>query len=180
MPNSFFIADTHFFHRNIIKYCPDTRGQFSDEIQMNEVIIDNWNKQVKPDDIVYHLGDFAFTNIANAIKLLDALNGRIVIISGNHDHKLIKSEEFKSMLYNIEFVYYETVIEKTNVIMCHYPIRSWNGMAHGSYHLHGHTHGKCQQPGRSLDVGIDNKKNLSLWSWAEIVDFMNDRFFKNI
>ncbi len=167
-----FTADTHFYHRNIIKYSA-VRNCFTDEFHMNEVIIDNWNKQVKPTDIVYHLGDFAFTNATNAIELLRRLNGKVILISGNHDHKIIKNEEFKSLLYNLEFSYHETVIDKINVIMCHYPLRSWNGMSYGSFHLHGHTHGKCQQPGKSLDVGIDNRTDFKLWSWGEIRAFMD-------
>ena len=177
MPDIFVTSDTHFYHKNIIKYSA-VRNCFTDELHMNEVIIDIWNKQVKPNDIVYHLGDFAFTNAENATNLVKSLTGKICLVSGNHDHKLIKNSEFCAKLYNLEFGYHETKIDKTNIVMCHYPIRSWNGMHYGSYHLHGHTHGTCQQPGRSLDVGIDNRTDFKLWTWDEIVDFMSNRFSK--
>ena len=53
--NIFFTADTHFFHRNIIKYC---NRPFHSVGEMNETMIANWNAVVKPRSIIYHLGDF--------------------------------------------------------------------------------------------------------------------------
>ena len=51
----YIISDTHFNHENIIKYC---NRPFKDINEMNDAIIDNWNRIVKKDEIVYHLGDF--------------------------------------------------------------------------------------------------------------------------
>ena len=110
MNEIYFIADTHFYHRNSIKYSA-VRNCFTDELHMNEVLIDNWNKQVKPNDIVYHLGDFAFTNAENATNLLKSLSGKKIVISGNHDHKLIKNAAFCAELYNLELSYHETKID---------------------------------------------------------------------
>ena len=52
----FFTADTHWGHRNIIRYC---QRPFADVDEMNEALITNWNSTVGKDDIVFHLGDFA-------------------------------------------------------------------------------------------------------------------------
>ena len=52
-----FISDTHFGHNNIIEYC---RPHFASIDEMESAIIENWNKAVKPGDLVYHLGDFAW------------------------------------------------------------------------------------------------------------------------
>lgn len=52
-----FIADTHFNHENIIKYCD---RPFSNTKEMNEYIIQKWNSVAKEDDVVYHLGDVGF------------------------------------------------------------------------------------------------------------------------
>lgn len=53
----YFIADTHFYHENIIKYC---NRPFKNSKQMNEYIVNKWNSVVTKDDIVYHLGDVGF------------------------------------------------------------------------------------------------------------------------
>ena len=53
----YFIADTHFNHKNIIEYC---NRPFKDTNKMNEYIIQKWNSVVKENDIVYHLGDVEF------------------------------------------------------------------------------------------------------------------------
>ena len=54
---TFFIADTHFGHKNIIKYC---NRPFANIEEMNETLIENWNKAVSAEDAVYILGDFAY------------------------------------------------------------------------------------------------------------------------
>ena len=55
----YVIADTHFYHNNIIKYC---NRPFEDVEKMNELIINKWNSVVSNEDIVLHLGDFGFVS----------------------------------------------------------------------------------------------------------------------
>lgn len=52
----YFTADTHFFHKNIIRYCD---RPFESITKMNNVMINNWNNTVGKNDTVYALGDFA-------------------------------------------------------------------------------------------------------------------------
>lgn len=53
----FIIADTHFYHENIIKYCD---RPFENASIMNDIMIEKWNSVVGKSDIVIHLGDFRF------------------------------------------------------------------------------------------------------------------------
>ncbi len=77
----YFIADTHFNHENIIKYC---NRPFKNSKEMNEYIISKWNSVVTKDDIVYHLGDVGFGSTEELKKLVSSLNGTKILIRGNH------------------------------------------------------------------------------------------------
>ena len=64
---TFVISDLHLGHKNIIKLCD---RPFKSLEEMDNVIINNWNKVVTDEDIVYVLGDFAYKGL-NAEKYLD-------------------------------------------------------------------------------------------------------------
>ena len=51
----YFTADTHFSHKNILLY--ENRPYQSIE-EMDNDLIEKWNKTVGKNDTVYHLGDF--------------------------------------------------------------------------------------------------------------------------
>ena len=78
----YVISDTHFGHANIIKYCD---RPFNDADQMDSMLIKNWNEIITPDDIVWHLGDFALKNKEKTINYFRRLNGRKMLVLGNHD-----------------------------------------------------------------------------------------------
>ena len=83
--DTWLISDTHFFHHNIIDYCG---RPFQDVVEMNETLIENWNRVVKPGDRVYHLGDVAMggSHVYKQLPtLLARLNGSKTLIVGNHD-----------------------------------------------------------------------------------------------
>jgi calcineurin-like phosphoesterase family protein len=78
----FLTADHHFGHRNIIRYCA---RPFRDVEEMDAAMVENWNAAIGKDDLVVHLGDFALASRKRIADLLDTLNGRKVLILGNHD-----------------------------------------------------------------------------------------------
>jgi len=82
MSKIYFTADCHFSHDKIIVY---TNRPFKTVEKMNDKIIENWNNKVQRNDIVYHLGDFAFKGKSKADYFENQLNGKIVHILGNHD-----------------------------------------------------------------------------------------------
>ena len=88
MSRILFIGDTHFNHKNIIEYTSRTRWfEPKDTMSMESEIILRWNEVVKPEDIVYHLGDFAFGDQEEIKRLVKQLNGKIRLILGNHDKR---------------------------------------------------------------------------------------------
>ena len=78
----FVISDPHFNHSNIIPY---SNRPFSSVKEMDETIIANWNKTVGPNDTVFCLGDFCFGTKDNIPYYARQLNGRKILIKGNHD-----------------------------------------------------------------------------------------------
>ena len=79
----FVIADLHLGHRNIIQYC---RRPFSSAAEMDRVLIRNWNYTVSPENEVFYLGDLRHgVHALPAARYLARLNGRIQVVSGNHD-----------------------------------------------------------------------------------------------
>lgn len=79
----FTISDTHFGHENIIQYC---NRPFKNVEEMDKILIKNWNETVSNKDVVIHLGDFAFCSKERAREICSELNGRKILIKGNHDN----------------------------------------------------------------------------------------------
>lgn len=153
MGNIFFTSDQHYGHENIIKYCD---RPFSSVKEMDEVMIENHNKTVKPEDTVYMVGDFAFHyHPEDILKLAKKLNGKKVWITGNHDRHIGK--EFPGQIFHRILELGGKDWFPYNPTLCHYPMLSWNASFHGSFQLHGHTHGTIpfDPTVRRLDVGVD-------------------------
>ena len=72
------ISDTHFFHENIGRYCNRPEN-------WQDLIINNWNDLIAPDEQVLHLGDFALGKKMNFELLTGSLKGKLFLIRGNHD-----------------------------------------------------------------------------------------------
>lgn len=87
MKNIFFISDTHFGHANMltfINYDGTRMRPFSSVEECDELMIENWNKLVKPTDTIYHLGDIIY-HCKNRDEIMQRLNGEKILIKGNHD-----------------------------------------------------------------------------------------------
>jgi calcineurin-like phosphoesterase family protein len=145
-----FTSDTHFGHRNIIKYCD---RPFNSIEEHDRKLIEYWNESVAPGDTVYHLGDFALCRQPEARAIANRLNGQIFLILGNHD-KVIRGMEDCF----VKVAHYHELKLKTDyrkIVLFHYAQRVWNASHHGSYHLFGHSHGGLPDYGLSTDVGVD-------------------------
>lgn len=152
----FITSDTHFGHKNVIKFCPASRGKYSSVDEMNAGMIAEWNSQVTPDDTTYILGDFAFTSASQAVEILKQLNGTKILIEGNHDRSLLRDPAFRHEFKLIRD-YYEIYHNDTKVVMSHYPMTAWNQSFRGSVMLHGHLHDRKSglEEYRVRNVGYD-------------------------
>ena len=131
-----YIADLHFGHSNIIRF--DNRP-FGSVEEMNETLINNWNKKVKSNDTTYILGDFCWGKEPEWIDILDRLNGNKVLIRGNHDLKQMSKALKDKFLYIKER--HEISDFGKKIIMSHYPELAYKSSYNPNvFMLHGHVH----------------------------------------
>lgn len=160
----YFTADTHFNHKNIIRFC---NRPFQDVIEMNEVLIERWNKTVRNEDTIYHLGDVGFGYINH---ILDRLNGNKILILGSHDKDLRQYEKYFNEITPLANI----VIQKQPITLCHYAMRTWHRSHYNSWQLYGHSHGLLKPQGKSWDVGVDVNEFTPI-SFYTLKTIMKDR-----
>jgi calcineurin-like phosphoesterase family protein len=119
---------------------------------------------------------------------LAQLNGIKHWIRGNHDYGLAKKPDVASFFQWIRDYYVLKVHDKLQsdedekeyqyhqpIVLSHFPILSWDGMSHGTWHLHGHCHGSIDKTwnatGTRMDVGVDTN-NLYPYSYEDIKNHM--------
>lgn len=145
---TWFTADTHFGHGNIIRYC---QRPFRDTREMDGAMISAWNAAVGPDDTVWHLGDFAFRSARAPMDLLRRLNGIKHLVWGNHDGPDCRAAPG----WTSSQPYAEVSVEGQRLVLFHYACRVWNGCGRGAVQLYGHSHARLPGSSLSLDVGVD-------------------------
>ncbi len=135
MNEVWFTSDTHLGHKNILEYEKEARP-FKTVEEMNEALISNWNDTVRPKDIIWHLGDFAFGR--SNVELAGRLNGRKRLILGNHD------------VYNnsVYLAYFEKLFGVTywkRCVLSHIPVHVGNLGSRALLNVHGHLHSRNVQ-----------------------------------
>lgn len=139
---NYFISDTHLGHSAVIKY--DDRP-FTTVEEMDEAIIARWNGVVNNGDTVYIVGDLCWET-SDAPRYLSRLNGKKILITGNHDEKWLTRTD-GAKYFKLITPYLETEINGVKITLCHYPMLEWrNSRKKGSkklgYLIHGHTHAR--------------------------------------
>jgi calcineurin-like phosphoesterase family protein len=146
MNDVWFTSDHHFGQKRIIELAS---RPFASVEEMDDLMAAKWNARVKPGDLVYHLGDFAF---ADHTPYLKRLKGQKRLIVGNHDHsnRVNKAEGWAT----IDTLLHVTVAN-VPLVLCHYAMRVWSRSHHGAIQLYGHSHGNLPGDSQSCDVGVD-------------------------
>jgi calcineurin-like phosphoesterase family protein len=145
----YFTSDHHFGHAGARSLY---RRPFGSVAEMDRRMIDHWNAVVAPEDEVWHLGDFAVRQSPERVgHLLSVLRGRKRLIRGNNDDAIVAG---CAGWASVE-AYAEVTVEGKELVLCHYPFRTWRGMGKGALNLHGHSHGRLKPLPRQFDVGVD-------------------------
>lgn len=158
----YFTSDLHFFHKNIMKYCPAYRN-YDDVEAMNEGIVSEWNKAVPKDAIVFILGDISLGGKdKKIIELLERMNGKKYLCLGNHDSMFTAETPLGAQFEDVQNQYYLRIAGQ-KVVLNHYPFENWrNGGTENGIQLFGHIHSEgigCSPIVKScdqLDCGWDN------------------------
>ena len=173
----FMTSDSHLGHFNICKYC---HRPFQSRSEMDQTLIANWNSVVPEDGIVVHCGDFMLpheNNIKEYMKYLNKLNGRVLLLRGNHDIiELLTSNEKLISVQDKAMI----EVDSIKIYAEHYPCAAFNG----DYHIYGHVHtlsdGICYGMDAealkamkrvTYDVGVDqnNYTPVSYWQLCDII-----------
>jgi len=202
--NVFFCSDPHYGHSGIVRGTSsweNKRGtrDFNTVEEHDKVLIDNINKTVGEDDILFCLGDWSFgnykngENISNIRKFREQLKCKnIHLILGNHCQEIRKNKDnsrelFSSVNDYLEILVIEQPIEqgekpnKQEIVLSHYSFRTWNKSSKGSYMLFGHSHGSLGEVGgKTMDVGFDTHFEFRPYSFAEIKEKLKDKEYISI
>ena len=142
MTNTFFISDTHFGHTNSwLKFKREDGTPlrpFTSTEEMDDTMVDNWNKKVGPKDRIYHLGDFCMRR--KDLQTFSRLNGRICLLLGNHD--VWKRADYDKWAPNIDTFQGVKMMPKLGWILSHVPVYSDIFGDLWKYNIHGHLHHK--------------------------------------
>ena len=155
--STYYISDTHFGHKSVLRLA---KRPFDSVEEMNERIIENWNRCVKDGDRVYFLGD-VFFKAEGYEDILGRLKGEKHLILGNHDtswleeyHDSSRDKEgcMNHVGYRIKGTktdlgkYFKSVNEILQItdgergcVLCHYPLLTWKHEKR-LYMIHGHLH----------------------------------------
>lgn len=179
MQNIFFTADSHVGHCNLcrgVSHWKDKSGcrYFNTVEEMNELILKNINDVVRVNDVLYHLGDFAWGDKAIFEFRSQIKCKNIHLIVGNHDGDILTRDKFKPLFKSITKIN-DIKINGQHIVLCHTPFASWNKKCHNSWHLYGHIHANPypfdNRYDLSMNVGVDTNE-FKPYSHEEVEIYM--------
>ena len=150
----FIISDTHFGHYNIIDYCnrPFKKADGTPDVElMDKTLIKNWNSVVGKNDLVLHLGDVALCSKERFKEIMSQLNGRKILIKGNHDSW---SDEFYRES-GFEYVSRYPIVWNEFYLLSHAPLQMSNTTCYFNYYGHVHNDDKYIESPTSKCVCVE-------------------------
>ena len=198
MENIYITSDIHYSHKNIVGGITKWRNEQgeipSDRVRnfetledMNYALVDNINKVVGENDILYFLGDLTLSN--NGTKSNDEFIEQIkcknkYLILGNHDMMIRKYRDyflsdgkFKLIAEN----YYLKIDDKI-IYLTHKLNTNLRLLNENEYHLHGHFHNRGEirfTDNRSMDIGIDGNENFEPYKLIDVLNLVDKQYIKN-
>lgn len=142
------IADTHFGHENVIRYC---NRPFRSADEMDKALIKNWNAVVTNQDTVIHLGDFCLCSKDRCKEILRLLNGKKILIKGNHDNWTDDFYRDAGFSYVSKF----PIVYNNFFLMSHAPLQLSETTPYFNYYGHVHNDEKYHDAATSKCVSAE-------------------------
>lgn len=159
---------------------------------MHEVLIRNWNQDVRPGDDVIYLGDWSLKASNYLLGIVRRVNGNVHLLPGNHErcyHRKKHAEKMRQQYVDAGFasVYEETWVDfklgDRDIILSHFPYAGDHTEKDrfledrppdtGKWLLHGHVHQHWLRRNRMINVGVDRNDGF-LWSAEKLLQIMDD------
>lgn len=179
-PEVYYTADTHWNHRNMatLQWRP-----FATVADMNDALLTAWNETVRPNDIVYHLGDWSMGPAAEGLAFVQQVHGTVHLITGNHDAPWAGNRDALKVQRQWLDAGFASIspfarrrIEGRNVLLSHFPyegdhrtgrigedrFNQFRLRDEGLPLVHGHVHDLWMFRGRQMNVGVD------MWGWKPV------------
>jgi calcineurin-like phosphoesterase family protein len=180
-----FVSDTHYMHTNICrgvtKWKIDTPEgleavrDFNTLEEMNEALVNNINKIVKPNDWLIHIGDWSFGGFEMIEKFRSQINCKnIILILGNHDQHILRNKNNVKDLFAHVTEEMELTVGDHKFHLSHYP----HTVEKEGYRIHGHIHSKGEKRftgKKMMDVGICGSPEFRPYHIQEVIYELHDR-----
>lgn len=180
---TFFSSDLHLNHFNIVNYC---HRPFETRQEMNKALIDNWNSVVPDDGIVVCCGDFTLIkhpDLRKYEKLASKLNGRILLVRGNHDRVPLVIEDNPNSKFVAIVDMAMLYIDNVKILATHYPLLAYPADYQVFGHIHTLSDGMCygvdadvnnRLRNTQYDVGVD-QNNYTPISYRQLRDIFQNK-----
>jgi calcineurin-like phosphoesterase family protein len=194
-----FTSDTHFNHANICSATTTWNKEggnnfriFNSLDTMNDRLVAGINVSVGQDDILFHLGDWSFGGFDSIRQFRDRLVCKnIHLILGNHDQHIARNKDDVQEIFSSVHNMLDLIVkwnvgtptqDEAKFMLMHFPIASWDNLARGVIHLHGHVHLPKQRrigPGKMMDVGVDGN-GLEPIEMKDVLTIMKNQPIKSM
>ena len=170
-----YTSDSHFGHSKLLS---GAFRSFDDLTAMNRALVDAWNSVVSPTDEVWVLGDFAVPANDDNLAWGQKLNGRKVLVPGNHDWCWLAKDNRRRLMSREQMRYrhiagFDEIVDSPEphliggelVELSHFPFTAdhtnparfldQRPTDNGGWLLHGHLHEMWRQYDKQINVGAD-------------------------
>lgn len=148
---TWLVSDQHLGESEKMFKIRNRQSLFSTVDEQNDYIVSRHNKVVKPDDVVWVVGDVVCKSNPEALPQIGRLNGRKVLFRGNHD--VFSAEQYAPYFEEIVPEGEGRILE-INGLQCwvtHYPSQGREDL----FNIVGHVHSPWQFQLNMLNVGVD-------------------------